>query len=80
MLDGLSRIAFNPDTTEEFEEKAAAIQPILSYMRQEWLETKTISRPHPDGSEEVTFYIHVYTNDVYTLMFKLLAAGIKQQV
>lgn len=76
MLGEYNRITFNPDTTEEQDRIAAAVQPILNHMHKEAVETKTIYRPLPDGSEEVTLYVNVYTNDVYGLMFRLSAAGL----
>lgn len=60
----LSTIVFNPDTTAEQRELVRRIEPLLHATRDDYIEEKILSRPHPDGGDETTIYVIVHTSNL----------------
>ena len=60
----LSTIVFNPTTTDEQQMLVRQITPLLHTTRDDWIETRMVDRPHPDGGDECTLYVIVHTGNL----------------
>lgn len=69
-MQPLSTIVFNPDTASELEELMRQITPLLHATRDDRIETRTLTRPAPDG-DEVTLYVIVHTGNILGMIADL---------
>lgn len=66
----LSTIVFYPTTTDEQNQLVKQITPLLTATRDDWIETRDVSRPLSD-SEECTLYVIVHTGNLRGMMADL---------